>query len=94
MKECLGDTEPRLADLPIVIRAFANMDGICGHLSRVGLVQSLDALWGFAKTFSQAHAGSDLVFVGSGKDRADKKIKGKSNSDKHDLRLTNHCRCF
>ncbi|KAH6643112.1 hypothetical protein C7974DRAFT_117267 [Boeremia exigua] len=52
------------------------MDGISGHLSRVGLIKSSVALWDFAKGFSQAHAGSDFVFVGSGKDRADKKIKG------------------
>lgn len=48
------------------------------YLSKVGLAQSSTDMWSFAKAFSQAHAGSDFVFVGSGKDRADKKIKGMS----------------
>lgn len=80
VKEYLSKSRPDLARLPITIRAFANIDGMSGHFSRLGLVQSPVGLWSFAKSFSQACAGSDIVFVGSGKDRADKKIKGKSLS--------------
>ena len=46
-------------------------------------------MWNFAKAFSQAHAGSDFVFVGSGKDRADKKIKGMSTFDASGNSVTN-----
>jgi hypothetical protein len=46
-------------------------------------------MWSFAKAFSQAHAGSDFVFVGSGKDRADKKIKGMSASNPSEGRVSN-----
>lgn len=86
--ELLGKMDPKLAHLPVVIRAFANIDGLSGHLLRLGLIQSRNALWDFANTFSQAFAGSDFVFVGSGKDRADKKIKGKSDPDKQGSSLT------
>lgn len=78
MKGYIGKTRPELARLPVVIRAFANIDGMSSYLSKVGLAESSASMWSFAKAFSQAHAGSDFVFVGSGKDRADKKIKGMS----------------
>jgi hypothetical protein len=88
VKEYIVRTKPELARLPIVIRAFANIDGMSTYLSKVGLAQSSANMWSFAKAFSQAHAGSDFVFVGSGKDRADKKIKGTSALNASGDRLT------
>ncbi|KAF2994272.1 hypothetical protein E8E13_002559 [Curvularia kusanoi] len=76
VRSSITRVKPDLARLPIVVRAYANIDGMPGYLSRLGLAQSSASLWNFAKTFSQAHAGSDFVFVGSGKDMADKKIEG------------------
>lgn len=69
--------QPGLARLPIVIRAFANADGMSRFLMHVGIVQSSTSLSEFAKSFTQASATSDFVLVGPGKDRADKKLKGK-----------------
>jgi hypothetical protein len=88
VKDYIGKTKPELARLPVVIRAFANIDGMSSYLSKVGLAQSSANMWSFAKAFSQAHAGSDFVFVGSGKDRADKKIKGTSALNASGDRLT------
>ena len=89
MKDYVCRIKPELARLPIVIRAFANIDGMSSYLSKVGLAQSSATMWNFAKAFSQAHAGSDFVFVGSGKDRADKKIKGMSTFDASGNSVTN-----
>ncbi|KAI8940674.1 hypothetical protein NX059_001944 [Plenodomus lindquistii] len=75
-KEYIGTLEPNLAHLPIVIKAFANGNGMSKFLSDFGVTKPSKSLWNFAKDFSQAHASSDFVLVGSGKDRADKKIKG------------------
>ena len=89
MKDYIGRIKPELARLPIVIRAFANIDGMSNYLPKIGLAQSSANMWSFAKAFSQAHAGSDFVFVGSGKDRADKKIKGMSASNPSEDRVSN-----
>jgi hypothetical protein len=76
VRSYLEAAKPELGRLPIVIKAYCNGDGLLGFLSDVGVAQSSSALWDFAKGFSQAHTASDFVFVGYGKDRADKKIKG------------------
>jgi len=78
VKDYLGTAKPDLVGLPITIKAFANGDGMSNFLSSVGLVQPWGSLWDFGKGFSQAHAASDFVFVGNGKDRADKKIKSEN----------------
>lgn len=77
IRDYLKKVEPTLANLPTVVKAFANADGMSRFLLSAGLVQSPIALAEFAKGFSQAFATSDFVLVGHGKDRADKKIKGK-----------------
>lgn len=76
VRDYLEDAEPSLSRLPIVVRAFANVDGMSKFLLHTGLVRSFGSLSEFAKKFSQASAMSDFVLVGHGKDRADKKIKG------------------
>ncbi|KAF2499390.1 hypothetical protein BU16DRAFT_535752 [Lophium mytilinum] len=76
VQEYLRRAKPALASLPIMIKAFANSDGLSKLLVNVKIIQSSGALWDFAKSFSQAHAMSDFVLVGNGKDRADEKVKG------------------
>lgn len=76
MRDYLRVESADLAHLPIFIKAFANGDDMPKFLSNAGVVQSSQSLWNFAEGFSQAHALSDFVFVGNGRDRADKKIKG------------------
>lgn len=74
----LREHKPALADMPIMIRAFANVDGLSQVLARSKVIKSPDALWGFVKGFSQSAGLVDFGLLGSGKDRADEKIKGKS----------------
>ncbi|KAL4782585.1 hypothetical protein BJX76DRAFT_332340 [Aspergillus varians] len=59
-----------------MIKAFANADGLSQLLVKTKLVKSHMSLTGFSKGFSQALDTSDFVLVGSGKDRADEKIRG------------------
>lgn len=80
MRVYLDRAEPLLANLPVIAKAFANADGLSRFLLSTSLVQSTDSLAEFAKGFSQAFATSDFILVGQGKDRADKKIKGKGSN--------------
>jgi hypothetical protein len=59
-----------------MIKAYANVDGLSGALRRAGMSQAAENLPLFARGFSQADGLVDFVAVGSGKDRADKKILG------------------
>lgn len=79
VRSYVGGLKSDLSHLPVLIRAFANVDGMSKFLMHVGIVQSSTSLSDFAKRFSQASAMSDFVLVGPGKDRADKKIRGKTH---------------
>lgn len=59
-----------------MIKAFASADGLSQLLVRHKVISSPIALWEFAKGFSQSSQLFDFVLVGTGKDRADKKIEG------------------
>ncbi|KAL3490219.1 hypothetical protein BJX62DRAFT_207663 [Aspergillus germanicus] len=76
VREHLKSSHSELSSMPIMIKAFANADGLAQLLVKARLVKSLGSLASFAKGFSQARDLSDFVLVGSGKDRADEKIKG------------------
>ncbi|RAH80827.1 hypothetical protein BO86DRAFT_340745 [Aspergillus japonicus CBS 114.51] len=76
VREYLKKCYPNFEKLPIMIKAFANLDGLSQFLSKAKLIKSPMALTTFAKGFSQASHISDFVLVGSGKDRADEKIRG------------------
>jgi hypothetical protein len=76
VREYLKSSHPDLSSMPIMIKAFANADGLAPLLVRAKLLKSPESLTSFAKGFSQARDASDFVLVGSGKDRADEKIKG------------------
>ncbi len=77
VREHLKSSHPELSSMPIMIKAFANADGLAQILVKAKLTKSPGFLASFAKEFSQARDTSDFVLVGSGKDRADGKIKGK-----------------
>jgi len=70
----LREKDPALAEFPVVIKAFANGDGLPGALQKLSLQPS--AATEFAKGFSNAFGTSDFVFVSRGKDRVDEKIRG------------------
>ncbi|KAL4883362.1 hypothetical protein BJY04DRAFT_184509 [Aspergillus karnatakaensis] len=76
VREHLKSSHPELSSIPIMIKAFANADGLAHLLVKAKLTKSSGSLIGFATGFSQAFDASDFVLVGSGKDRADEKIKG------------------
>jgi hypothetical protein len=71
---------PELPGLPIIVKAFANADGLSQVLVKHKITKSPDMLWDFVKGFSQACETFDFVLVGSGKDRADEKIKREPSS--------------
>lgn len=79
MRDYLENAEPTLARLPVVIRAFANVDRMSKFLLQTGVIESSSSLSEFAKQFCQASATSDLILIGHGEDRADKKIKGEGS---------------
>ncbi|KAH6891427.1 hypothetical protein B0T10DRAFT_528593 [Thelonectria olida] len=74
VKDYLDKEKPDLACLPIIVKAFANEDGLSQLLVKAGIIRTSQGLLGFTKDFSQACETADFVLVGSGKDRADKKI--------------------
>ncbi|KAH7082404.1 hypothetical protein FB567DRAFT_531213 [Paraphoma chrysanthemicola] len=76
VKDYFEKSEPDLASMPVVVKAFANGDGLSKFLANSVVTKHSTSLWDFAKGFSQSHALSDFVLVGNGRDRADKKIKG------------------
>jgi hypothetical protein len=76
VKDYLEKSEPGLACLPIVIKAFANGEGLSKFLANAVGTKHSSSLADFTMGFSQSQALSDFVLVGNGKDRADKKIKG------------------
>lgn len=76
VKEHLKSSHPELSNLPIMIKAFANADGLSQVLAKAKITKSPRSLDSFVKGFSQARDASDFVLVGSGKDRADEKVKG------------------
>ncbi|WAO91234.1 Hypothetical protein NCS54_00869400 [Fusarium falciforme] len=72
----LQSERPKLANLPIVVKAYANELGLSQFLVASNIIKTSHDLLDFAKDFTQASETTDFVLVGSGKDRADKKIQG------------------
>lgn len=76
VQEYLQSVEPDLGHLPVIIKAFANGDGLARLLVRAGIIKNDTGLSLFTSGFSQADDLFDFVLVGKGKDRADQKITG------------------
>ncbi|KAI1370176.1 hypothetical protein F4677DRAFT_451645 [Hypoxylon crocopeplum] len=76
VRKYLRQAVPDSSNIPIVVKAFANADGLSQQLIKCKIIKTPIALWDFAKGFSQSSPLSDFVLVGAGKDRADKKIEG------------------
>ncbi|KAF4495136.1 C-x8-C-x5-C-x3-H type zinc finger [Fusarium agapanthi] len=71
----LQTNRPEQANCPILIKAYANEIGLSQFLVACGVIKAPRDLLEFAKDFTQALENTDFVLVGSGKDRADKKIQ-------------------
>jgi len=65
--------------LDILVKAFANLEGLAFALVRDGRLKDAGQLRAFVTGFSSRLAFFDFVDVGVGKERADHKIRGKSS---------------
>lgn len=63
----------------IMVHIYANLDGLSRKLASVGLIRSPVELHTFARAFSLHQPLFNFIDVGSGKERADHKIKGTSS---------------
>ena len=61
--------------VPVMVRAFANTEGLSKTLEGGGMSDASEMMARFIQGFNQVKF-CDFVSVGSGKDRADEKIKG------------------
>ncbi|CAF3487073.1 unnamed protein product, partial [Fusarium graminearum] len=94
VRSFLQANRPDLSDYPIVIKAYANEAGLSHFLVSSGIIKAPRDLVEFAKDFTQASEYTDFLLVGSGKDRADKKIQGKRDSSYHFLLAHAQAGCF
>jgi hypothetical protein len=69
--------------LDVVVRAFANLEGLASTLVRDGRIKDLSQLRAFFTGFSSRLAFFDFVDVGAGKERTDNKIRGRNPSYHH-----------
>lgn len=67
----------------IVVRAYANTKGLGRALRRDSKMRERSDLASFARGFTQRQGLFDFVDVGSGKEEADEKIRGKSSLQKN-----------
>jgi hypothetical protein len=63
--------------LDILVKAFANLEGLAIALVRDGRLKDVSQLRAFVTGFSSRRAFFDFVDVGAGKERADHKIRGR-----------------
>ena len=67
---------PSLNGVDIVVKAFANVVGLGTALKRDGRIKDANQLRAFVTGFNKRKGLFDFVDVGSGKERADFKIRG------------------
>ncbi|KAJ9130108.1 hypothetical protein NKR23_g12349 [Pleurostoma richardsiae] len=63
-------------DIDVVVRAFANVNGLGAALARGGRVRDASQLRELVGGFNSRQALFDFVDVGAGKERADHKLRG------------------
>ncbi len=66
--------------MDVLVRAFANVSGLGQALELGGRLKNATQLREFATGFSRRQAFFDFVDVGDGKERADFKVRGKTDS--------------
>lgn len=72
-------------DVDIVLRAFANVDGLGAALARGGKVRDVGQFRDFVAGFNNRQPLFDIVDVGAGKERADHKLRGTYSGTYHDV---------
>ena len=60
-----------------MVRVYAHFSGLADYLFRIGSIESTADFFAFAGGFTQHQPLFDFVDVGSGKERADHKLRGK-----------------
>lgn len=60
-----------------MVQVYSNLDGLARKLYSVGIIKSVTDLHEFSRSFSLNQPLFSFVDVGSGKERADHKIRGK-----------------
>lgn len=71
-------TVNKFGKLKFQVRAFTNVEGLASALVRDRRLQDVGQLRTFAAGCSNCQAFFDLVDVGAGKERADRKIRGRA----------------
>ncbi|KFY99451.1 hypothetical protein V500_01372 [Pseudogymnoascus sp. VKM F-4518 (FW-2643)] len=72
----LRQTSPDVAELPFILKLYANVDKLGGAMFRNGMHEASNLLRDFCRGFCQTGGLSEFIDVGDGKDRADHQIKG------------------
>lgn len=67
----------------VMVQIFMNLDALAWKLRKVGVLNAQEHLKEFAQAFGIAQSLFTIVDVGRGKERADHKIRGKSNARSH-----------
>ena len=84
IRDLAHEMMPNLSsDVKIVTRIYANLKGLGDVCHRAGILDKPSTIEDFARGFTGSKQLFDFVDVGSGKDRADDKLSGRS------LRLSN-----
>ncbi|XMA10113.1 hypothetical protein WAI453_002904 [Rhynchosporium graminicola] len=71
----LGASVEKTKALPIMIKAFANLEGLSNYCIKSQRLRSQDALSKFWAGFSRSSALVDFIDVGRGKEEADSKLR-------------------
>lgn len=77
VRNYLKDTPLGSEDVPIVVRIFANLNGLAKSLFHHNAIDSEDKMRVFAEQFTNSRAEFDFVNVGHGKENADSKMRSK-----------------
>lgn len=73
----LGASIKNPGSVPIIVKAYANLQRLGNHFAKGNKVASPQDVTAFWAGFSQRNPYIDFVDVGSGKEAADNKIRGK-----------------
>jgi hypothetical protein len=63
-------------ELPIFVNIFANLGGLSGKLTHMGLIGNPSDMYNFVRAFNTSQPLFNFVDVGSGKEKADHKLRG------------------
>ncbi|KAL5379282.1 hypothetical protein DPSP01_008555 [Paraphaeosphaeria sporulosa] len=72
----LRKESPAVAELPFLLKLYANVDKLGDVMSRCGMYEASNRLRDFCRGFCQTGGLSEFIDVGDGDDRADHQIKG------------------